>query len=119
MIQIPANATVFVMHEPISFRNGIDGTSAIARLILDKEPMNGAYFVFRNKRGHSLRVLYYDGAGYWLCLRRLSKGTFNAAWPARSEKGPCSSLLARELQILIWGGDPTSCRFPEMWRKVS
>jgi hypothetical protein len=28
-------------------------------------------------------------------------------------------LLVRELQILIWGGDPASCSFPELWRKVA
>jgi hypothetical protein len=48
VIQVPANATVVVMHEPINFRNGIDGTAAIARLVLEKEPMGGAFFVFRN-----------------------------------------------------------------------
>ena len=48
MIQVPPNANVVVMHEPISFRNGIDGTAAIARLVLEVEPMDGAFFVFRN-----------------------------------------------------------------------
>lgn len=117
MIQIPANATVFVMHDAISFRNGIDGTSAITRLILEKEPLDGAFFIFRNKRGQCLRILYYDGSGYWLATKRLSKGTFNSCWP----KGPgkCQNLLVRELQVLIWAGDPASCRFPELWRKVS
>ena len=56
MIQIPPNANVVVMHEPINFRTGIDGTAAIARLVLDKEPMGGAFFVFKNRRGHMLRV---------------------------------------------------------------
>ena len=78
MIQIPANADVLVMHDAISFRNGIDGTSAIARLVLEREPMNGGFFVFRNKMGHSLRILYYDGSGFWICTKRLSKGSFNS-----------------------------------------
>ena len=116
MIQIPANANVFVMHEPINFRSGIDGTAAVARLVLQKEPMDGAFLVFRNKQRHMLRVLYYDGGGFWLCTRRLSKGTYTV-WP--DGDGACSTLLARELQILIWGGDPASCRFPELWRRVA
>lgn len=115
MIQIPANADVVVVHESISFRSGIDGTAAIVRLVLQKEPMTGGFFVFRNRQRHMLRILYYDGGGYWLCTRRLSKGTFTV-WPQRD--GACSPLLARELQILIWGGDPASCRFPALWRKV-
>lgn len=116
MIQIPANANVLVMHEPVSFRNGIDGTAAIARLVLKSEPMDGAFFVFRNKGRHMLRLLFYDGSGFWLCTKRLSKGRFSA-WPKGDS--PCSPLLARELQVLIWGGDPASCAFPELWRKVT
>lgn len=118
MIQVPPNANVVVMHEPINFRTGIDGTAAIARLVLEKEPMDGAFFVFRNRRRHMLRVLFYDGSGFWLCTKRLSKGCFSA-WPAGDGKSRCSPLLARELQVLIWGGDPASCAFPELWRKVA
>ena len=80
MIQIPPNAQVLVMHDSISFRNGIDGTAAIARIVLEKEPMSGALFVFRNRQRHMLRVLFYDGSGFWLCTKRLSKGCFSA-WP--------------------------------------
>jgi transposase len=109
MIQIPAQASVFVMHEPVSFRNGI---------VLRQEPMSGALFVFRNRRGQMLRILFYDGGGFWLCTRRLSKGTYSY-WPEGDGTRPCSPLLARELQILIWGGDPARCAFPELWRKVT
>ena len=116
MIQFPANAKVIVMHEAISFRNGIDGTVAVARLVLKKEPMDGAFFVFRNKLGQMLRILYFDGGGYWLCTKRLSQGRFSA-WP--KGEGPCSGLLSRELSILIWGGDPASCHFPSLWRQVA
>ena len=70
MIQIPASAHVFVMHESISFRYGIDGTLAVARNVLHREPLDGAIFVFRNKRHHMLRVLHYDGSGFWLCTNR-------------------------------------------------
>ena len=118
MIQIPANANVLVMHEPISFRNGIDGTAAVARLVLQRDPMDGAFFVFRNKSRQMLRILYYDGSGFWLCTKRLSRGSFSA-WPTGDKTGRCSSLLVRELQVLIWGGDPASCSFPELWRKVA
>lgn len=118
MIQVPANASVVVMHEPISFRNGIEGTAAVARTVLQREPMDGALFVFRNKQGQMLRLLYYDGGGFWLCTKRLSKGRFSA-WPSGDGTGPSSELLARELQVLLWAGDPESCDFPALWRKVA
>jgi transposase len=118
MIQVPAQASVFVMHEAVSFRNGIDGMAAVARVVLGKEPMSGAFFVFRNRGRHMLRILFYDGGGFWLCTRRLSKGTFGN-WPASVGAQACSPLLARDLQVLIWGGDPSRCSFPELFRKVA
>lgn len=118
MIQIPATANIVVMHDPISFRNGIDGTAAVARIVLKKEPMDGAIFVFRNKLRHMLRIMYFDGGGFWLCTKRLSQGRFSS-WPAGDGASPCSPLLVRELQILIWGGDPTSGNFPDLWRQVA
>ena len=45
MIQVPPNAAIVVMHEPINFRTGIDGVAAIARLVLERDPMDGALFV--------------------------------------------------------------------------
>jgi hypothetical protein len=118
MIQIPANAKVFVMHDAISFRNGIDGTAAACRLVLKIEPMDGALFVFRNKAHHSLRILYFDGSGFWLCTKRLSCGRFKS-WPEGEGGAPCSPILARELQILIWGGNPSGAGFPALWRQVA
>jgi hypothetical protein len=85
---------------------------------LEKEPMDGALFVFRNRRRHMLRVLSYDGSVFWLCTKRLSSGCFSA-WPTGDGTAPCSPLLARELQVLIWGGDPAHCDFPDLWRKVA
>ena len=66
MIQVPAQASVFVMHESVSFRKGIDGMAAVARVVLGQEPMSGAFFVFRNRGRHMLRILFYDGGGFWL-----------------------------------------------------
>ena len=43
MIQVPAHATIFVMHEAVHFRKGIDGLAAVARNVLEQEPMSGAF----------------------------------------------------------------------------
>ena len=106
MIQVPATANVLIMHESISFNKGIDGTVAVARVVLEKEPMDGAFFVFRNKGRHMLRVLHYDGSGFWICTKRLSKGRFKW-WPHKRDRTSVT-LLVHELQLLIWNGDPES-----------
>ena len=116
MIQLPASAQVFVLHESLSFRNGIDGHSAAVARVMSKDPMDGAFYVFRSRSGQMLRLLFYDGGGFWLATKRLSKGCFRW-WPTGD--GDYSPLLVRELQILIWGGDPASGRFPALWKKIA
>ena len=72
---------IFVAVEAADFRNGIDGLAALCRLRLAQDPLSGAVFVFRSRRGHSIKILAYDGQGFWLCLKRLSQGRFRH-WPA-------------------------------------
>jgi transposase len=120
MIQVPTNSPIFVIHEPLSFHNGIDGTAGVVRSLLRKNPLEGGVFVFRNKIGNSIRILYYGGSGFWNCNHRLSKGTYNKVWPkGGTVHEPSSVLLPQELYVLIWGADPRKVHFPEVWRQVA
>ena len=56
---------ILVCHEPVNFRLGIDGLIAHARNVLEREPMDGAIFVFRNKIGNAVRMLFYVEDGWW------------------------------------------------------
>ena len=47
---------------------------------LGDNPLEGAVYVFRNRAGTALKLLLYDGQGYWLCMKRLSQGRFTW-WP--------------------------------------
>ena len=80
MLQLTPQTRVFVACEPADFRRGIDGLAALCRQRLGADPMEGAVFVFRNRRGTSLKLLNYDGQGFWLCHKRLSSGKFKN-WP--------------------------------------
>lgn len=102
MIQITPHIRIIVAVEPVDFRKGIDGLAAIVRQWLESDPFSGAMFVFVNKSRQAMRILVYDGQGFWLCHKRLSKGRF--AWNFRG--GKASDLAARELQQLLWNADP-------------
>jgi hypothetical protein len=65
VIQVTPHMRVFVAREPLDFRNRIDGTAAICRNRLQQDPMSGALFVFRNRAATMIRVLVYDGQGFW------------------------------------------------------
>lgn len=117
MIQITANTRVFLCMQPVDFRKGIDGLAAVCRNHLNMDPMTGVIFVFRNRSSTSLRLLFYDGQGLWLCAKRLSKGCFRW-WPSIVSNGPSASIPARDLQTLLWNGNPSAAGFSKEWRKI-
>jgi transposase len=121
MLTVSANTRCFVCIEPQDFRKGIDGIAAIVRQRIAHDPMSGALYLFRNGNRTSIKVLFYDGSGYWLCLRRLSSGRLKW-WPEQQDvKNPemVATLSAREIQVILWNGDPSSTQFGEEWKKMT
>ena len=116
MLQLTPQSRIFLACEPADFRRGIDGLAALCRQRLRGDPMEGAIFVFRNRRGTALKLLSYDGQGFWLCQKRFSQGRLNW-WPATSQAS--ERLTARELQILLWNGNPKTVALAEDWRRVA
>jgi len=116
MIQITPQMRIFVAVEPADFRKGIDGLAQVCRQVLKQDPFSGYLFIFKNKRANAIKILVYDGQGFWLCQKRLSKGRF-MFWPATGDER-ARRLAAHELQLLIWNGDPAVNVAP-MWRKIS
>ncbi len=116
MIQVTPQMRILVAVEPADFRRGIDGLARVAREELRDEPFSGTLFVFRNRRGTSVKILVYDGQGFWLCQKRLSTGRFRY-WP-RSESAKARLLRAHELQVLLCAGDFEGARGAPAWREV-
>jgi transposase len=95
MIQISPQMRILACTRPVDFRSGIDGLSRICRQVLDADPFSGTVFVFFNRRRTTIKLLCYDGQGFWLCQKRLSSGRLRT-WPHQSQ------MDAHELQALIW-----------------
>jgi transposase len=117
MIQIAPQMRVLVAVEAIDFRRGIDGLARVCRETLGADPFSGAVFVFRSRRGRAIKLLVYDGQGFWLCHKRLSQGRFRF-WPSPSDKA-ASSLRAHELAVLLSAGDPRWTQAAPEWRRVA
>ena len=81
MIQVTPQMRILVAVEPADFRKGIDGLARLCRDVLKQDPFRGWVFVFRNRRATAVKALAYDGQGFWLCQKRLSRGHFRW-WPA-------------------------------------
>lgn len=116
MLQFTPHMRLLVCVEPIDFRRGIDGLVALCREQLGEDPFCGSVFVFRNRRAVSVKVLAYDGQGFWLCQKRFSTGRFQW-WPANTSAATLT-LAAHELHVLLFGGDPRGSRTPPDWRSI-
>jgi transposase len=115
MIQLTPQMRLLVAIAPADFRRGIDGLVRVCRESLGADPFSGTVFVFRNRRGTAIKILAYDGQGFWLCQKRLSQGRFRY-WPG--QEGGTQQLLAHELQVLLAGGHPERTHAAPQWRRV-
>ncbi len=79
MIGLAPGTKVFLACQPIDLRAGFDGLSAKVQQIIGADPFSGHVFIFRSKRGHYLKGLYWDGSGLCLFAKRLERGKF--VWP--------------------------------------
>jgi transposase len=119
MIQINPQMRVLVAVEPIDFRRGIDGLARVCRESLGADPFSGAVFVFRSRRGTAIKLLVYDGQGFWLCHKRFSEGKLRY-WPSRGNAGTAvAALRAHELAVLLSAGDPRWTQAAPDWRPVA
>jgi len=116
MIQITPQMRILLAIEPVDFRKGIDGLAGLCRQVLATDPLGGVLVVFRSKKQHALKLLCYDGQGFWLCQKRLSQGRF-LWWPQATER--TARLDAHQLQLLLWNGDPSQAAVAPMWRAVA
>lgn len=115
MIQLTAHMRILVAVEPTDFRAGIDGLVRVCQQQLRADPFSGALFAFANRRRSAIKILVYDGNGFWLCHKRLSSGRFRY-WPQSATQQ--SVLQAHELQVLLMGGDPASAKGAPAWRAL-
>lgn len=113
MIQITPQMRVLVAVDSIDGRQGIDRLAAVCRERLQSDPFSGCVFIFRTRSAAAIKVLVYDGRGFWLATKRLSKGRFRW-WP----QGAVSCALeAHQALVLLAAGNPEVEAVPA-WRRV-
>jgi transposase len=101
---IPHGVEIFVGIEAIDLRWGFERLSGLVSDRLGRAARCGALFVFRGKRGDTIKVLFYDGTGLCLFLKRLDRGTFR--WPESLAPGATSIAIdERALESLLDGID--------------
>lgn len=67
---------VFLCTQPTDMRKSFAGLRALTRQVLHEDPLSGALFVFLNRRGTYVKVLFWDRTGFCIWSKRLEQGTF-------------------------------------------
>jgi len=110
MLSLPNNVRVLMARDPVDFRKAFDGLCAVARDVLDEDPMRGHVFVFLNKRRDRIKILVWDRNGFWLFYKRLEVGTFESVRGV-SESMRKIEMEPRELHLLLCGIDMKKVKY--------
>ena len=110
MMQITPQQRLVLAVEDIDFRKGMDALIGLCRKNLT-DPFSGTVFAFRNRKRTAVRLLVYDGTGFWLCTKRFSRGKLNY-WPASPDERVCATTL----MIILNQGSPG--RLTPSWRPL-
>jgi transposase len=95
-----AGKRVYLACGRTDMRKSINGLAAIVEQGFDIDLFGGALFAFCNRNRDRIKILEWDGDGFWLHFKRLEKGHFR--WPAEGA-GPTLPLTSEELAILLGG----------------
>jgi transposase len=101
MIGFPAGTNVWLAAGVTDMRKGMNGLAALVQTTLADNPFSGHVFLFRGRRGHLVKLLWFDGDGLCLFVKRLERGRF--VWPQASSGSVC--LSAAQLSMLLEGID--------------
>ena len=99
MLSVPATVSIYLYTPPTDMRKGFDGLSGIVRREFGADPTDGSLFLFINRRRDRLKILHWDGSGFWLYYRLLEAGTFEVD----HSNGKCVQIDATQLAMLLGG----------------
>ena len=106
MLRLPASVRVFLCLDPTDMRRSFDGLCATVLNVLGDDPRSGHLFVFRNRAGDRIKVLYWDRDGLVILYKRLERGTFR--FPVDADDVAGSSRLEvpmRDFAMILEGFD--------------
>ena len=99
MLSAYSTVPIFLCTQPTDMRKGFDGLSGIVRGAFGADPFDGSLYLFVNRRRDRIKILHFDGSGYWLYYKLLEAGTFEVI----ASEGPCVQIDATQLAMLLGG----------------
>jgi transposase len=91
---------VYICCGPTDMRKQINGLMTLVKEVFSLDPFMEALFVFCNRNRNRIKILEWDGDGFWLYFKRLERGRLH--WPAIGDNATMN-LEVKELSYLIEG----------------
>lgn len=101
---------IYVALEPVDMRQGFERLGGLVREKMQAEPRSRALFVFVGKRGHTMKVLTWDGTGVILIHKRLDAGKFEL--PKATRAGDQHVVVSDAIFEVIYKGVSVTPRAP-------
>jgi transposase len=117
VISLPPTVRIFLAVQPADMRKGFDGLKSLIEEFLEQDPLSGHLFVFRNRRGDRVKILYWDRDGLVVWYKRLEAGTFR--FPAATGEGTSVEVRPSDLAMLLDGVDLASVRRRARYRRTA
>lgn len=108
MIGLPSAVRIFFSRRSTDLRKSFDGLMALARDFLGQDPRSGHVFVFRNRSGDRVKLLYWDRTGLCILYKRLERGFFR--FPEVSDDAPSVEVSSGDLMLILEGLDLSGAR---------
>lgn len=115
MLTLPPSTRVFVATGHTDMRRSFDGLMGIVRDFLGGDPLSGHLFVFHNRMGDRLKVLWWDRDGLAIYYKRLEEGRFS--FPVPTSEAAQIEMTAADLQLVLQGIDPSKVKRAKRYQR--
>ena len=108
MLNFSHQTRVFLFTDPVDMRKSFRGLCLLTESVLKEDPASGHWFAFINRRQDRLKLLGWDGQGFWIWYKRLESGGFQR--PAADRKQVRMEIDVTQLSLIINGIDLSSAK---------
>jgi transposase len=108
MLSLPSLVKIYLHTTPVNLHYSFDRLAGIVRDEMGRDPLSGHLFVFRNRRGDRVKLLFWDDDGWMIFYKRLETGVFK--FPIVSPDTRALQVSVADLSLLLWGIDSSSVR---------
>ncbi len=110
VVSFSTQLRVFLAREVTDMRKSFDGLCSLIEHRFHRDPYTGDLFAFVNRRRTYVKLMVWDGNGFWLLAKRLERGTFEQ-WQPSSDQETHAEIDRAQLLMLLEGVDLKKAEF--------